>query len=111
VFPDGFTAQAQPCLPGSADLDGCNSNGAVNSGAVDVWVGFQKGTSNDVVGATLVAPSGSTADGSIELADLECGQTCNGYTRFPFSGLGPGTYEVHVTRNGELAAVTTFEVQ
>jgi hypothetical protein len=110
VFPDGFTAETQPCLPGSAGLDGCDSNGSVNSGAVDLWVGFKNGTDNDVIGAELVAPDGSTIDGSIELADLDCGQRCNGYTRFPFSGLAPGTYEVRVTRNGELAAVTTFEV-
>jgi hypothetical protein len=110
TFPDGFTAAAQPCLPGSADADGCNENGATNSGAVDVWVGFENGNSNDVVGATLVAPDGSTVDGSIDLADIGCTSSCNGYTRFPFSGLSPGTYEVRITRNGELAATTTFEV-
>ncbi|MGH2416824.1 MAG: hypothetical protein ACRDFY_00685 [Candidatus Limnocylindria bacterium] len=111
VFPDGFTAAAQPCLPGSVALDGCDSNGAVNSGAVDMWVGFRSGNGNDVLGVTLIGPDGATiGEGSIELADIRCGQTCNGYTRFPFSGLGPGTYEVQVTRNGELAAETSFEV-
>jgi hypothetical protein len=110
VFPDGFTAAAQPCLPGSVGLEGCNSNGVVNSGAVDIWVGFQNGAAEDVIGATLVAPDGSTIDGSIDLADINCTSPCNGYTRFPFSGLTPGTYEVRVTRNGDLAATTTFEV-
>jgi hypothetical protein len=111
TFPDGFTAAAEPCLPGSADLDGCNSNGASNAGTVDVWVGFRSGNGNDVVGITLIGPDGTTInEGSIELADIRCGQTCNGYTRFSFSGLGPGTYEVRVTRNGQLAAETTFEV-
>jgi hypothetical protein len=111
VFPDGFTAAAQPCLPGSVDLDGCDSNGAVNAGAVDMWVGFRSGNGNDVLGVTLIGPDGSSiSEGSIELADIRCGQTCNGYTRFPFSGLGPGMYEVRVTRNGQLAAETSFEV-
>jgi len=112
VFPDGFTAEVQPCIPGSADLDGCDSNGASNSGAVDMWVGFRDGTGADVVGVTLIGPDGSTInDGSIELADIQCGQTCTGYTRFSFSGLGPGEHEVRVTRNGDLAAVTTFVVE
>jgi hypothetical protein len=110
TFPDGFTAAAEPCLPGSAGLDGCDSNGTVNSGAVDVWVGFENGTSDDVIGATLVAPDGSTVDGSIDLDDIGCGDSCDGYTRFPFSGLSPGDYEVRITRNGEPAAETTFEV-
>jgi hypothetical protein len=110
VFADGFTAEAQPCLPGSAGASGCNSNGAVNSGSVDIWVGFTNGTSNDVVGATLVSPDGSETDGAIPLADIDCTASCNGYTWFPFSNLSPGTYEVRVTRNGELANTTTFEV-
>jgi hypothetical protein len=112
VFPDGFTAQAQPCLPGTTALEGCGSNGARNSGAVDVWVGFENGTPADVVGATLVGPDGATmADGSIDLARINCVQPCRGYTRFPFSGLGPGTYEVRVTRNGDFASMTSFEVE
>jgi hypothetical protein len=110
VFPDGFTAAAQPCLPGSAGLEGCNSNGAVNNGAVDIWVGFENGAAEDVIGTTLVAPDGSTVDGSIDLAQINCTSPCTGYTWFPFSGLTPGTYEVRVTRNGDLAATTTFEV-
>jgi hypothetical protein len=110
VFPDGFTAEAQPCIRGSVTADGCDSNGASNSGAVDIWVGFENGTSEDVIGATLVAPDGSEIDGSIELADIDCESACNGYTWFPFDGLTAGTYEVRVTRNGELADTVTFEV-
>ena len=110
-FPDGFTAEAQPCLPGSADLDGCDSNGAANSGAVDMWIGFQNGKADDVLGVTLIGPDGSTiSDGSLVLADIECVAPCGGYSRFPFSGLGPGRYEVEITRNGQPAAETTFEV-
>ena len=110
VFPDGFTAEAQPCIRGSAGATGCNSNGANNSGSVDIWVGFENGNSNDVIGATLVGPDGSEIDGSIELANIGCRSSCNGYTWIPFDGLTPGTYEVRVTRNGELAGTTTFEV-
>lgn len=110
VFPDGFAAATQPCIPGSVRADGCDSNGASNSGAVEIWVGFQKGTHSDVVGAILEHPDGTTEDGSIDLADINCGSICNGYTWFQFSNLGPGTYHVRITRNGELAASTTFEV-
>jgi hypothetical protein len=110
VFPDGFTAQAEPCLPGSAGSSGCDSNGANNSGVVDIWVGFQNGNSSDVIGATLVAPDGSTVDGSIDLADIGCASSCNGWTYFPFRNLTAGTYEVEISRNGEPAGSTTFEV-
>lgn len=111
VFPDGFAAETQPCLPGSADLDGCDSNGVANAGAVDMWIGFSNGRPDDVVGVTLIGPDGSNiSDGSIELADINCVAPCGGYTRFPFSGLGPGRYEVQITRNGDPAAETSFEV-
>jgi hypothetical protein len=110
VFPDGFMAAAQPCIRGSWTATGCNSNAASNSGSLDIWVGFTNGNSNDVVGATLVAPDGTEIDGAIPLADIGCTSSCNGYTYFPFDDLEPGTYEVRVTRNGELASTTTFEV-
>lgn len=111
VFPDGFTAEAQTCLPGTANnRDGCNSNAAVNAGSVEIWVGFNNGTRNDVIGATLVAPDGRESDASIDLAGIGCRSSCNGYTWFNFSNLVPGVYEVRVTRNGEPAATTSFEV-
>jgi hypothetical protein len=112
VFPDGFVVDAQPCLPGSAQLDGCDSNGAQNSGAVQIWAGFKNGTAADVIGAALIGPGGNTlGTQSIDLADINCGESCAGYTYFNFSGLEPGTYEVEVTRNGEQAVTTTFEVE
>ena len=112
VFPDGFTAEAQPCLPGSASGSGCDSNGATNSGVVDIWVGFEKGTQNDVIGAEVIGPDGtSLGEGSIDLARIGCSPTCpGGWTYFPFRNLGPGTYQVLITRNGERASETTFVV-
>ncbi|HEY6609416.1 MAG TPA: hypothetical protein VI277_09495 [Candidatus Limnocylindria bacterium] len=110
VFPDGFVAEAQPCLPGSSGGNGCDSNGVSNTGAVDIWVGFENGNANDVIGATVEAPDGSTTDGSIDLSRIGCGRECNGYTWFSFSNLDPGTYEVRITRNGEPAGSTMFEV-
>jgi len=111
VFPDGFAAEAQPCLPGSATVQGCGSNAAVNSGAVQIWVGFENGTDADVIGAALIGPEGNTlGTGSIDLVDINCRQNCGGYTFFNFSNLAPGTYQVEVTRNGEPAATTSFEV-
>ena len=111
VFPDGFTAEAQPCIPGSAGGSGCNSNGAVNGGTVDIWVGFENGTADDVVGATIIGPDGATvAEGSIDLARINCGASCNGWTYFNFRNLTEGTYQVRVTRNGDPASETSFEV-
>lgn len=112
VFPDGFTAIAEPCFPGSANnQNGCDSNGAVNGGQVEIWVGFQNGTSNDVIGAQIVGPGGNTVgEGTIPLADIGCTSSCDGYTWFNFSNLEPGTYQVRVTRNGDPASSTSFEV-
>jgi hypothetical protein len=111
TFPDGFTAEAQPCLPGSVRGTGCNSNGAVNGGTVDIWVGFREGTADDVVGATIIGPDGSTVgEGTIALARIGCTQSCNGYTYFNFRNLSVGTYQVRVTRNGDPASETSFEV-
>lgn len=111
VFPDGFTAEVQPCLPGSPDVDGCGSNGATNSGTVEIWVGFENGNQNDVISAQVV-PEGGTPEGTgtMDLARLGCQGSCNGWTYFPFGGLSPGTYQVLVTRNGEPAGETSFVV-
>jgi hypothetical protein len=112
VFPDGFTAQTQPCIPGSAGTNGCNSNGASNSGSVWVWVGFRSGTQDDVMSATVLSEEGTViGNGSIELARISCGRVCNGWTYFPFGNLQPGTYDVMVERNGQLAAETEFTVE
>ncbi len=111
VFPDGFTAQAQPCIPGSVRPDGCDSSGAVNSGQVEIWVGFENGTSADVVGAEILGPDGNTiGEGTIDLSRIGCTSTCNGHTYFNFANLGPGMYEVRITRNGEQADTIEFEV-
>jgi len=113
VFPDGFTAVAEPCQPGTMRRDGsgCDSNAARNSGSVEIYVGFRKGTSRDVIGAEIIGPDGSTVgEGSIDLATIDCANSCNGWTWFAFGNLDPGTYEVEITRNGDLAGTTEFEV-
>ena len=111
TFPDGFVAHAEPCIPGSASIDGCDSNGVSNAGSVWIWVGFENGHEEDVIGVTLTLPDGRTEDGSIDLGRINCRPTCaGGWTYFPFSGLGPGDYTVEVTRNGEHAVSTSFEV-
>lgn len=112
VFPDGFTAQTQPCIPGSAGTSGCNANGVSNSGSVWVWVGFRSGTQNDVMSATVRDEAGTViGNGSIDLEDINCGRVCNGWTYFPFANLAAGTYDVAVERNGQLAAETEFTVE
>ena len=111
VFPDGFTAQTQPCIPGSAGTQGCGSNARSNSGNVWIWVGFQSGTSDDVIGAEIIGPDGITVGtGSIDLVSIRCGRSCNGWTYFQFGNLAPGSYDVEITRNGDLAGTTSFEV-
>ncbi|MEO5985810.1 MAG: hypothetical protein ABIW50_05560 [Candidatus Limnocylindria bacterium] len=112
VFPDGFSAEAQPCIPGSPNVDGCDSNAVSNNGNLWVWVGFANGTENDVIGVEITGPDGTTVgDGSIPLARIGCSPRCpGGWTYFPFGGLGPGTYDVEVTRNGDRAGTTSFEV-
>ena len=111
VFPDGFTAEAQPCIPGSVRDDGCSSNGAVNNGQVEIWVGFENGSPEDVVGVEIVGPGGNTvADVSIDLVRIQCQRPCTGYTFFNFTNLDAGEYAVRVTRNGEPASATSFEV-
>ena len=111
VFPDGFTAETQPCIPGSAGTQGCGSNARSNSGNVWIWVGFESGTSDDVIGAEIIGPDGNTVGtGSIDLASIRCGRSCNGWTYFQFGNLAPGSYDVEITRNGDLAGITSFEV-
>lgn len=111
VFADGFIAESQPCLPGSATGSGCSSNAETNSGSLWVWVGFDNGNAEDVVGARILGPDGTTVgEGSIDLRRIGCTQACKGWTYFPFSNLPPGEYEVEITRNGERADSMTFEV-
>ena len=114
VFPDGFTAVAEPCLPGTIRRDGsgCDSNAATNSGSVEIYVGFRSGSSDDVIGARIFGPDGNQVyDGSVDLGDIPgCGNVCNGWTYFQVGNLDPGTYEVAITRNGDLAGTTSFEV-
>ena len=116
VFPDGFTAVVEPCLPGTMRRDGsgCDSNAATNSGSVEIYAGFRNGSSADLIGAKIIGPEGNqVGEGSVDLGSIRgCGNVCNGWTYFQFGNLvDPGTYDVEITRNGDLAATTSFEVE
>ena len=111
TFPDGFIARAEPC---AAEPTGstCANSGAVNTGTVWILVSFRHGAPTDVLGVTVIDSSGKAVDdGSLVLASIGCGTDCAGYTYFRFSNLKPGAYRVPATRNGALAAETTFTVK
>ncbi|MDP9250678.1 MAG: hypothetical protein M3O78_04860 [Chloroflexota bacterium] len=110
VFPDGFTANAQPCAEQPTSFDGCNSSGStVSSGTVWVWVGFRNGGKGDMLTVTILDSAGSAVhDATIDLGGI-CA-SCNGYVRFRFSGLSPGSYTIRVDRNDQLADAAKFTV-
>ncbi len=112
AFADGFQAHTAACQPGKADLNGCTASGQANSGDVWIWVGFRHGNARDALGAAITTAAGEPiADGTIDLAQIRCKTDCTGWTYFQFENLKPGKYIVRVTRNGEPAARTTFEVK
>jgi len=112
AFADGFEAHAAPCKPGAADLNGCTASGETNNGDVWIWVGFRRGDASDALGASVTTAKGDPiAEGAIDLARIGCKSNCTGWTYFPFENLKAGKYIVRVTRNGEPAARTSFEVK
>lgn len=113
IFPDGFTAETQPCAEQPDRFEGCGSSGAtVSDGAVWVWIGFRKGNDADEVSVTIVNAAGATAgESSLLLGDvMNCGDSCNGWLRFRFGGLAPGNYGIRIARNGLPAAEASFTV-
>jgi hypothetical protein len=115
AFDDGFTAEAQPCADEPDSKDGCESSGAQIAAGdkLWVWIGFTKGTNDDVLGITLVdtASGEAVADASYELAKLQAqADRFNGWLKFPFSGLVDGSYQIRVSRNGAPAAEAPFTV-
>ena len=112
AFADGFEAHAAACTPGAADLNGCTASGETNNGDVWIWVGFRRGDASDALGASVTTAKGDPiAEGAIDLARIGCKSNCAGWTYFPFENLKAGKYIVRVTRNGEPAARTSFEVK
>ena len=111
-FADGFSARTEPCTAQPSSPDGCGSSGAsVAGGSVWVWVGFRKGNDADVLSVSVVNASGvSTGDGSLPLGTISCGNSCSGWAYFQFGGLRPGSYTIHVNRNGQPAAEAAFTV-
>lgn len=112
TFPDGFTARTEPCRDQPDSDDGCDSSGAsVSEGSIWVWVGFRKGTDDDVLGVTILNALGQpVGDGSLSLEAIDCGDSCNGWGRFRFGGLAPGDYTIRIDRNGDPAAEASFTV-
>jgi len=110
--PDGFTARTEPCAEEPTSQDGCNSSGAtVSGGSVWVWIGFRKGNDADVLSVTVVDAAGtSVGDGSLSLGSIGCGDSCNGWARFRFTGLAVGNYTIEVERNDTPVAEATFTV-
>jgi hypothetical protein len=114
AFPDGFEAKAAPCKFGAAELSGCTASGETNNGDVWIWVGFRNGSASDALNAALKTAAGDPiGEGNVDLGAIGCTRapTCNGWTRFGFENLKPGKYIVRVTRNGDPAARTSFEVK
>jgi hypothetical protein len=111
TFPDGFTARTEPCAEEPAS-DGCGSSGAsISGGSVWVWIGFRKGSDADVLGvAVLNAARNRVGTSSLALSDIDCGDSCSGWGRFRFAGLGPGNYTIRIDRNGTPAAEASFTV-
>ncbi len=118
IFPDGFVAQTQACST-QPNGSGCNSDGSTNDGKMWVWIGFEKGSRNDVIGMTILDSAGNqSAQASIELSQLGCGAkgACNGWILFPgfgtpYTGLSAGDYRIRINRNGLPAAEAPFTVQ
>jgi hypothetical protein len=110
-FPDGFTARTQPCADQPTSQDGCNASGAsVSGGSIWAWIGWRKGTPDDVLGVTILNAAGDTVgNGSLALGSL-CDKVCSGWGRFRFGGLKPGNYTIRLDRNGQPAAEATFTV-
>lgn len=110
AFPDGFTADAQPCQEQPNSIDGCNSDGStVSSDTIWVFIGFRNGGDGDTLSVSILdSTATSVRDGDIDLGGI-CAD-CNGYVRFRFSGLSAGSYTIKVERNGEFADEASFVV-
>lgn len=117
TFPDGFTATTEPCVS-QPNASGCESDGATNSGSIWVYIGFNAGRRDDVLGMTILDDAGAVvAQASIELAEVNCPANvpCNGWLLFPgfgtpYTGLDPGDYTIRINRNGLPAAEADFTV-
>jgi hypothetical protein len=115
VFPDGFTAQAQPCaVEPEADGQGsgtCPQEGSQISSGDRVWIliTFTNVAVGDVIAVQVTDPSGTQHDeGSWDATGRGRGWA---YFSVVSSRSATGDYEVLVTRNGQPAAETSFQVQ
>lgn len=116
TFPDGFTAEAQPCAVqpvgdgqggGSCPQDGST----IAQGTSQVWVlvNFDEYQPNDVIEIQVVNPGGSQVDqGSFVDSGSGRGWAYFGVATGRFE---PGGYQVVITRNGTEAAETSFRIE
>ncbi len=114
VFADGFTADVQPCASSKMDPESGCAEDASTTGASSIWAwaGFKRGTSDDVVSITLIEKKShdKLSEASRDLSEIGCGERCDGYLSFRFSGLAPGDYVLRIDRNGDFAAEAPFTV-
>jgi len=111
TFTDGFLARAESCDDEPTGPT-CDNSGAVNGGDVWVLVSFRHGKPTDTIGLTIVDSSGMVqGEKSLSLSFCLDNTDCPGWTYDDFTNLDPGDYDVRVTRNGTLAATTSFTVE
>lgn len=114
IFPDGFTAQAEPCAvqpePDGQGSGECRQDGSTISEGDPLWilVTFTNVAVDDVIAVQVTDPNGTQHDeGSWEATGRG-----RGWSYFSvLSSRGPGAYEVLLTRNGQPAAETSFSVE
>lgn len=110
-FPDGFIARAETCDEEPASPS-CDNSGAVNDGELWILVSFRHAKPTDVIGVEIRDIGGDLeGEDSLQLNFCGANTDCPGYTYFGFDNLALGSYNVRVTRNGTLAATTTFTVE
>jgi hypothetical protein len=117
TFPDGATAEVQPCATGDMGFDGCVVDGTtLRRGSVWIWLGFDDARADDVFEVRLLS-AGQTLDVQEKdaLNDVlagDCPSVCGGYLiGAAYANLDPGEYQVVLRRNGDFADSATFTVE
>jgi hypothetical protein len=117
TFPDGATAEVQPCATSDMGFDGCVVDGTtLRKGSVWIWLGFDDARADDLFEIRLLS-AGQTLNVqekdalNDELAG-DCPSVCGGYLiGAAYANLEPGEYQVVLRRNGDFADSATFTVE